>query len=128
MSVLKREDAKKWINFFVAVVATIVCYTVIAFLGQLGEWFDLEAKIPYFEGVSQGIAIVVGLVTFLTVTRYKSSAALMMEVYDELVKVTWTDRETVIKLTIVVVVGVGILSSVFVGVDYLFQQMLELVY
>ena len=128
MSVLKTEDAKKWINSFVAICCIIICYASIAFWGQLGEWFDLEAKVKYFEGIGQGVGILSGLVAFVFFTRKPASANLMQEVYEELTKVVWPDRETVVRITIIVIIGVGILSSVFVGVDYLFMQLLEQIY
>ena len=67
MSIIKAEDNKKWINFFVAVIAILSGFLVIRFLGQMGEWFDLEAKVPYFIGVSQGLGALIGLVVFLVV-------------------------------------------------------------
>ena len=128
MSVLKTEDAKKWINSFVAICCVILCYTVIAFCGQLGEWFDLEAKIKHFEAVGQGVGILSGLAAFIIITRKQSSAVLMQEVYEELTKVVWPDRETVVRITIIVIISVTILSSIFVGVDYIFRQLLEQIY
>ena len=128
MSALKTEDAKKWINSFVAICCIIFCYTVIAFCSQLGEWFDLEAKIKHFEAVGQGVGILAGLAAFIGLTRNPASANLMQEVYEELTKVVWPDRETVVKITIIVIIGVSILSSIFVGVDYLFRQLLEQIY
>lgn len=128
MLTVRSEDARKWINFFVALVSVILCYTVIVFLGQVGEWFDLEAKVRYYEGISQGVGILSGLVSFVVLTKKKASATFLKEVYDELVKVVWPERETVVRVTFVVIVGVAVLSSIFVGADYVFRQLLELVY
>ena len=128
MSLLKQEDSVKWINFFVAVCSILVCYILIVFFGQLREWFDLEARIDHFVLLSQGVGIVMGLGTFIFLRNNPSSAKLMNQVYDELLKVVWPTRETVLQVTIVVIIGVSILSSIFVGVDYLFRQGLELIY
>ena len=128
MSVLKSEDAKKWINSFMAICCVILCYTVIAFWGQLGEWFDLEAKIKHFEGVGQGIGILSGLSAFIFLAKNRASSTLMHEVFEELTKVVWPDRETVVRITIIVIIGVSVLSSIFVGVDYIFRQLLEQIY
>ena len=128
MSLLKTEDAKKWINSFVAICCIIFCYTVIAFWGQLGEWFDLEAKVNQFELIGQGVGILSALGAFIYLVKNQASATLMREVYEELTKVVWPTRDAVVRITIIVIVGVSILSSVFVGVDYIFRQLLEQIY
>ena len=128
VSLLKSEDAKKWINFFVAIVSSIGGFVAISLLGEVGEWFDLEAKLAYYEGISQGVGILAGLAIFLYLTRAKKSSTHMQEVYDELLKVVWPTRDVVVKVTVCIVIGVAILSSIFVAVDYLFNQLLNLVY
>lgn len=128
MSLIKAEDSKKWINSFVAIVAILICYIVIQFMEQMGEWFDLEAKIKHFIAVSQGIGIVTGLVFFISVMKNKKASTHLKEVYDELVKVVWPDNDSVVKSTIGILIGLAILSGVFVGVDFLIRKSLELIY
>lgn len=128
MSLIKSEDSKKWINSFVAICAILSGYITIQFAEQMGAWFDLEAKIPYFLGVAQGLGIVLGLVIFMVVRSHSSSRKYLEEVYSELVKVIWPDSESVIKSTIGILIGLTIVSLVFVSVDFLFRKALELVY
>jgi preprotein translocase subunit SecE len=128
MSIIKAEDSKKWINFFVALISILCGYLTIKFLGQMGEWFDLEARIPYFLGVTQGVGIVIGLAVFLIVKSNTQAREHLDEVYSELVKVIWPDSESVVKSTIGILIGLAILSSVFVGVDYVFRELLNLIY
>lgn len=128
MSVIKSEDSKKWINSFVAVCAILVGYLVIKFLGQMGEWFDLEAKVKNFLMVSQGVGILIGLGTFVFITKNIKAAGHMNEVYAELVKVVWPEKDNVVKSTIGIVIGVSIISGLFVAVDFLFRKLLELAY
>jgi preprotein translocase subunit SecE len=78
--------------------------------------------------ISQGIGIVVGLTTFIAILKNKNASTHMNEVYAELVKVVWPDKDTVIKVTIGIIIGVSIISSIFVGVDFGFQKILELIY
>ena len=52
----------------------------------------------------------------------------MNEVYAELTKVVWSDREVASKLTVGIVVGVSIISLIFLGFDVAFQKLLELIY
>ena len=128
MSLVKSEDSKKWINSFVACVSIVMGYIGIKFVNQMGEWFDLEAKVSSFDYVVQGVGILVGLVTFIFIQKHKTTSSLLSEVYAELVKVVWPNYEKVIRVTIGIVIGLTILSGIFVGVDYVFRQILELIY
>jgi preprotein translocase subunit SecE len=128
MSFLKKEDEKKWLNAFVAFVSIILAFVVVRFVGQLGEWFDLEAKIQYFRGVSQGIGIFTGLITFIVVSKHQKAKTFLDEVYSELLKVIWPDKDSVVKMTIGIIIGISIVSSLLVLVDYIFKSLLGLLY
>jgi len=128
MSLLKSEDNNKWINFFLALVSILVGFLVIRFSAQMGEWFDLEARIPYFLGVSQGLGIIIGISVFIGVQRNEEASKHLNQVYSELVKVLWPESESVAKATVGIVIGLSILSGIFVGVDSLFRAILNLIY
>ncbi len=128
MSVLKAEDSKKWVHSFVAIVAIIVGYLVIQLMEQLGEWFDLEARVQNYLLVSQGLGIALGLAVFLFVVRHKVASGHMQEVYDELVRVIWPENDSVVKSTIGIIIGLAIISGIFVGVDFTFSKILDLFY
>lgn len=128
MSLVKSEDNKKWINTFSAICSIIVGYVLIQFLQQMGEWFDLEARVPHFLIISQGLGIVSGLITFIMITRNRNSSTHLNEVFAELVKVIWPKSDDVIKSTVVIIIGLSIMSGLFVGVDFTFQKLLELLY
>lgn len=128
MSLLKSEDNKKWINFFVAVVSIFVGFLVIRFSAQMSEWFDLEAKVSHFKMVAQAVGIFAGLTVFLLVQKSREAGSYLNQVYVELVKVIWPDSESVAKSTVGIVVGLAIMSGIFVGVDTLFRAILNLIY
>ncbi|MBK23944.1 MAG: preprotein translocase subunit SecE [Halobacteriovorax sp.] len=128
MSIVKSEDSRKWINSFVAIVAILAGFVSIRFLEQMSEWFDLEAKVNHFLMVSQGIGIVVGLGTFIGIIKNKNASTHMQEVFDELVKVVWPDRDSVIKVTIGIIIGVAFISGILVGIDFSFRKLLSLIY
>jgi preprotein translocase subunit SecE len=128
MSLIKAEDNQKWINFFVVIISALSGFLFIRFIQQMGEWFDLEAKIPYFLGVSQAAGIVLGLAIFVLIQKNKKSKEHLNEVYSELVKVIWPDSESVVKSTIGILIGLTILSCIFVSADYLFREGLNLLY
>lgn len=128
MSLLKSEDGQKWINSFVAIISIITGFIAIRLAGQLGEWFDLEAKINNFVLVAQGFGVLIGLAIFILLVKNKQAVTHMQEVYSELLKVVWPDKDTVVKVTFGIVVALIILSSIFVGVDFLIRKSLELLY
>ena len=127
-SILKKEDERKWLNSFAAAVGVVLGYLFIRLLMQLGEWFDLEARIDNFLYIGQVCGIALGLAAFITVLKKRESIQHLKEVYAELLKVVWPDRDTVVKVTIGIVIGVTIVSTIFVGVDFLVQQALGLIY
>ncbi len=128
VSALKVKDSKKWIRSFVAMVAAVCGYLVIQFMGQAGEWFDLEAKIPNYVFVSQGLGIVAGLGIFLGIIGHKVASKHMQEVYEELVRVIWPENDSVLKSTVGITIGLAIIGGIFVAVDFSFSKLLELVY
>ncbi len=128
MSEIKSEDSKKWINAFIALASILVGFLFIRLFDQLGEWFDLEAKIGHFTIVSQGIGVLFGLGTFVAIFKNKAAFGHLDEVYQELIKVIWPGRDEVVKATFGIVIGLVIISAIFVCVDFIFQKLLDLVY
>jgi preprotein translocase subunit SecE len=128
MSILKTEDKNKWINAFLAVSSILAAYVSITFLKLLSEWFDLEAKISNFIVLAQGLGILLGIATFVVVLKNSKAMTFLEEVYAELVKVTWPDKDSITKSTIGIIIGVTILAGLFVLVDFIVQKLLGLVY
>lgn len=128
MSIIKSEDSHKWINAFVAIISVLVGFITIRFLAFTGEWFELEARIQYFLIITQGLGIVAGLGTFLWIKKHKTSSEHLQEVYAELVRVVWPDKDTVIKLSIGIMIGVGIVSGILIFIDFISRELLSLIY
>lgn len=127
MSLIKSEDSKKWINAFVAGVSAICGFITIRFLEQMSEWFDLEAKVPNFPITVQVAGIVVGLIVFMIILKNKSASTMLEEVYAELVKVVWPNKDDVLKTTIGLVIALSIVSGIFVLVDFSFRKLLGII-
>ena len=125
---IELKDSKRWINSFLAIVSVLIGIVSISFIEQMGDWFDLEAKIEYFQGVTQITGVLLGLGFFVFCLKNAKMMTHLNEVYEELAKVVWPDRDTVVKMTIGVVIGVTIISSIFVLTDFLFQKLLDLIY
>ena len=128
MASIKPIDGKKWINAFLAIMAFIGGYVLLKFIDQLAEWFDLEAKIPYFIAVKQVAVVLFGLIAFVVIQKSRNAITLLTDVYGELTKVVWPNRDDVFKLTIGIVVALSIVSLLFVAVDFGLQKLLSLLY
>ena len=99
MAKVKINAGKKWINSFVAIISIFVGMIAISFFEQLGDWFDLEAKIKYFQAVKQVLGVLTGLTVYLSIMKSEAAVTHLTEVYDELVKVVWPEKDLVLKLT-----------------------------
>ena len=128
MSILKKEDSTKWINTLVALGSVLVGVIVIRFMGQMGEWFDLEAKVKYFLGVSQGVGILAGFSAFMIAKKHRDASAYLNEVYNELLKVVWPDRDSVTKVTVGIVIALVFVSAILILIDFVTKILLGLLY
>jgi preprotein translocase subunit SecE len=128
MSIIKAEDNRKWTSAFLVACCFVITFATIKFLGQMSDWFELEAKVSNFTLVKQGLGIIVGAGVFFAVLYSKKATSYLDEVYSELLKVVWPDRESVVKLTIGIVIALIIVSSIFLGVDFIFSKLLGMVY
>jgi preprotein translocase subunit SecE len=125
---LSAKNGKKWVNSFVAINSVLIGFISIRFLEQLSEWFDLEASITSFTVLKQVVGVLLGIVTYFLVTKNTKAVSHMDEVYNELQKVIWPEKNTVLKLTIGIMIAVSIVSGIFVLLDFTFQKLLELTY
>ena len=127
MSLIKSEDSKKWINALLAVLSTICGFVFISFLEQMGEWFDLEARVSNFPIVVQVAGIALGIMFFVFITKNKATSEHLSEVYSELVKVVWPNKDEILKITIGLIFALSIVSGVFVLVDFSFRNLLQMI-
>ena len=128
MPALKEADSKKWINALIAVAALILTNILISLFYQISEWTDLEAKVDNFRLVAQIVGIILGVLAFVIILKHKRASQYLQEVYGELTKVIWPDKDSTLKLTVAIVIGVSI-AAVFLGIiDFGIQELLELFY
>ena len=86
---VQAENGKKWIQASVAITAMIVAYVFMSFFAQLGEWFELESKIPQFNIISQVLGGIIGLGTFIYIMKNDKTSSFLEETYGEIQKVVW---------------------------------------
>ena len=130
MSLIKSQDGKKWINGFIVVSSGLVGYVFIQFLlGPIRDWFDLESRIPFdYDLLASLFGVVAGVLTFLLIQKNKTASTHLDEVYSELVKVVWPEKDSVLKVTIGIIIGLAFVSLILLGVDYACRTILGFLY
>lgn len=118
MSVASNDEGKKWIQTTVAITCILLTYVLISFFEKLAEWFTLETKIPYYFGISQAVAVLVGLTTYISVFKNPKSSEFLTNVYQEVMKVVWPDRQQTWRHTFVIMIAVVIMGFVFGFFDF----------
>jgi len=128
MASIKKADERKWINSGVMIASVAAGFICLSFVEQMGEWFDLESKIPRYTWVVQGLAVIAGLGTFLGITRYQKSAEFLRETYTELTKVVFPDKSDTVRQCIGIMIGLIIVGFILGALDFVISQILSLIH
>ena len=118
MSVASNDEGKKWIQTTVAVTCIMLVYVLISFFEKLAEWFALETMVPYYFGITQFVSVIIGLVAYIMVFKNSKSSEFLTNVYQEVVKVVWPDKQQTWRHTIVIMIAVTIMGFVFGFFDF----------
>ncbi len=118
MSMTSTNEGKKWIQATLALSCIFLGYIVVSFFEKMAEWFVLESKIPYFYAITQALGVVVGLSTYIIILRNPKSSSFLDDVFQELIKVVWPDRNQTWKYTVLIMIGVTIMGFVFGFFDF----------
>ena len=125
MSVTSENEGRKWIQSAVAVTCIFLSYVIISFLETLSDWFALESKIPFFEVGVTAFGVLAGLIYFILIFKNPKSDSFLKEVYHEVMKVAWPDKDQTWSATIKIMIGVAIMGVVFwffdLGANFLFN-------
>jgi preprotein translocase subunit SecE len=128
MSIIKSEDSRKWITALVVIAAVLAGIVVTKFVVQLGSWFDLETKVSNFGFLAQALGFATGLGTFIYILKSNKTSSYLAEVYNELLKVVWPSKDATVKMTIGIGIALIVVAIIFLGVDFVFKTILDLVY
>ena len=118
MSVATNDEGKKWIQTTVAITCILEVYVFINFFEKLSEWFALETMVPYYFGLTQVVSVLVGLATYIIVFKNPKSSEFLTNVYQEVLKVVWPDKQQTWRHTFVIMIAVTIMGFVFGFFDF----------
>lgn len=112
-----QQDGKKWIQAAVVLFSATIAYITLSFIEQVNDLWDLEAKIAYFSIVSNIVAFLMGLITFIIIVKNKKTSQFLDEVYAEFIKVVFPERDITWRHTFGIMVGVGVIGFILWLVD-----------
>jgi len=118
MSVATNDEGKKWIQTTVAITCILEVYVFINFFEKLSEWFALETMVPYYFGLTQVVSVYIGLATYVIVFKNPKSSEFLTNVYQEVLKVVWPDKQQTWRHTFVIMIAVTIMGFVFFVFDF----------
>lgn len=127
MAVASNQDGKKWIQTSVALFCILSGYVLISFFEKLAEWFPLESVVPYFFAGTQVLSVAIALIAYSVIIRNSKSSEFLGNVYQEVVKVVWPDRQQTWRHTFVIMIMVTIFGFVFGFFDFGANYLLSLV-
>jgi len=118
MSVASNDEGKKWIQTTVALSCILLVYVLISFFEKLAEWFALETMVPYYFGLTQFLSVIIGLTTYIMIFKNSKSSDFLTNVYQEVMKVVWPDKQQTWRHTFVIMIAVTIMGFVFGFFDF----------
>ena len=127
MSVSVSREGKKWIQTSVALTCIFLGYIFIAFFQQLGDWFALEAKIPFYLAVTQVISVLIALGAYVYTLKNPQTSEFLEAVFHEIVKVVWPNTSQTWRYTVVIMIGVTIAGTVLWFFDFGAKYLLTLI-
>lgn len=127
MSLTTKDNGKKWIQTSVAVLCLTIVYILISFFSQMGEWFELESKVPFYHASAQFLSVLIALGVFIYIVKNKKTSTFLEDVYSETVKVVWPDRSQTVRHTIGIMIGVGIVGFILGVFDFGASWLLSLI-
>jgi preprotein translocase subunit SecE len=74
--------------------------------------------IPYYFGVTQVVSVFIGLIAYVLVFKNTKSNEFLTNVYQEIMKVVWPDRQQTWRHTFVIMIAVTIMGFVFGFFDF----------
>ena len=127
MNAKAKNSGAKWIQASVAITAILIAYVLIQFFNQIGEWFELESKLSYYFALSQFVSVLVAISAFTYVIRAEKTRNFLNEVYQEVLKVIWPDKDQIVRHTFGIMLGVTIVGFLLWIFDLVAAWLLSIV-
>ncbi len=112
------KDNSKWLNASVAITCIMLCFILIRFFKQIGEWFELESKLGSYGLITQAVAVILSIGSFVYILKNEKTSSFLKESFSEIVKVIFPDRNETLSMTWKVMILVTICGFILGLFDY----------
>jgi preprotein translocase SecE subunit len=119
------HEGRKWIQSSVALVCLVLCYILISFFDQMGEWFEIESKFKFYFGLVRFLSVVASLFVFISIFRNEKSLNYLTGVFSEIIKVVWPDKNQTSRHTVIIIIVVTIIGFLLFLFDVLANFLLN---
>ncbi len=127
MTAASQDDGKKWIQSVLALLCILLGYIVINLLEHLSTWFNLESKVPYYMVSAQVLSVIIGIAAYFLLLTNPKTSLFCSDVFQELTKVVWPDKNQTMKYAVVIMIAVTIIGFVFGFFDFSANFLLGLI-
>jgi preprotein translocase subunit SecE len=125
----RTREQKRWINTSIAFISIITGIVFIMLIDQLNTWFEIEALLPFnFKILSQGTGVLVGLSTFIAILKYPSSSTYVEEIFQEVIKVVWPEKNQTVRMTVGIIIGIVIVGCLLGLFDVISSRILSYIH
>lgn len=127
MSIASNHEGKKWIQTSVAIVCMLLSYVFMSFFEQINDWWHLETYISKYAAISQAVSVLIGLSTFIYIIKTPKTSAFLGDVFYEIMKVVWPEKNQTMRHTIGIMIGVSIVGFILGFFDFVATWALSLI-
>lgn len=117
-------DARKIILFCHLAAGALVWFLTRSGINYLYLTFYQVRRLAGITAIREVVPVVLGALTFFLLFRSPQVNLLLEDVVAELKKVTWPNRDDVVRSTTVVIICILIASFIFAGFDVLWGKII----
>lgn len=121
------KDDNTWLRIAYVCFALIVGFTATKFFSTLGIESGWTERYEWYPLASSIASVATGLLTFFFMGRDKETKDYHLNAIAELRKVTWPSFEDTKRMTVIVVVVVGVFSAILTLFDVAWSNILGLI-
>jgi preprotein translocase subunit SecE len=125
MSNMVENQFQKWVNLVLIILGALVAFIFYEAFLRVVSLYDLETRVKNIDVVAQFIALGLGAVAFAVARWVPQSNTFLVEVAEELSKVTWPTQKETTGHTWVVIVMVVVAGIILGALDYVWTRLLQ---
>ncbi len=122
---MMENQFQKWVNLALILMSALVAFIFHETLIRLVSVYDLETRVKNIDLFVQFVSLGLGAVAFAVARMMPQSNAFLVEVAEELSKVTWPTQKETSGHTWVVIIMVVVAGVILGALDYVWTRLLQ---